>query len=171
MVARPAGLIGAFTALLLALVTAAVVGVLPVQLMRTSSGSMSPAVPAGALVLVDHRAGDPQLRDVVTVSASVTGQELVKRVVALAGGVVAVEDGVLVVDGRRVCEPDVDPDRQDGVWFGPVTVPAGEVFLLGDDRAGSVDSRVFGTVPTSALTGRVLARMWPDPGTVEDGLC
>ena len=151
--------------------TAAVLGVLPVQLMRAGSGSMSPAVPAGALLLVVHQDTPGHRRDVVTVSETVTGVELVKRVVAVAGETVAVEDGRLVVSGHPVCESGVDPEMEDGVWFGPVTVPPGEVFLLGDDRADSVDSRVFGTVPVTALTGRVTFRAWPDPGALDDGLC
>lgn len=156
---------------MLGVVTAGVVGVLPVQLVRAGSGSMAPTVPAHALLVVDHRDSPVGRRDVVTVSAAVTGVEMVKRVVAVAGETVAVEDGRLVVDGRAVCERDVDPGHEDGVWFGPVTVPAGSVFLLGDDRASSVDSREFGAVPRTEVTGRVLLRAWPDPGVVDDGLC
>ncbi len=144
-------------------------GVLPLQPERVGSGSMAPAVPTGALVLVRHDVGEVHRRAVVT--ADVGGVPVVKRVVAVAGEEVAVEDGVLVVDGRPVCERDVDPDRQDGVWFGPVVVPAGAVFLLGDDRDDSVDSRTFGAVPLTAVTGRVVARLWPAPGAVDDGLC
>lgn len=153
------------------LLTASVAGLLPVQPLRVGSGSMQPAVPAGALLVVDHGRFSPHGRDVVTVSADLTGEPLVKRVVATAGEQVAIEDGVLVVDGRAVCESTVDPREQDGVWFGPVTVPADAVFVLGDDRAGSIDSRVLGPVPVSAVTGRVLARVWPHPGPVDDGLC
>lgn len=154
---------------MLVLLTASVVGALPLQPQRVDSGSMAPAVPTGAVVLVRHTGDQVHRRDVVT--ADVAGVPLVKRVVAVAGEEVAVEDGVLVVDGRPVCERDVDPDRQDGVWFGPVVVPAGAVFLLGDDRAGSVDSRTFGAVPVAEVTGRVVARLWPRPGPVDDGLC
>jgi signal peptidase I len=153
----------------LALLTASVVGVLPVQPERVGGGSMAPTVPTGALVLVRHGVDEVHPRDVVT--ADVGGTAVVKRVVAVAGQEVAVEDGVLVVDGRPVCERDVDPDRQDGVWFGPVLVPPGAVFLLGDGRDASVDSRTFGAVPVTAVTGRVVARLWPRPGAVDDGLC
>ncbi len=102
---------------MLVLLTASVVGALPLQPQRVDSGSMAPAVPTGAVVLVRHTGDQVHRRDVVT--ADVAGVPLVKRVVAVAGEEVAVEDGVLVVDGRPVCERDVDPDRQDGVWFGP----------------------------------------------------
>ena len=70
-----------------------------------------------------------------------------KRVVAVAGQHVAIRDADLYVDGRLVVEPQVDHSRVDGLWFGPVTVPDRAVFVLGDSRAGSVDSRVYGAVP------------------------
>jgi signal peptidase I len=77
-------------------------------------------------------------------------------VVAVGGDRVALEYAVLVVNGRPVSEPYVDHSRIDGTYFGPVTVPAGHVFVLGDNRFGSIDSRVYGPVPLDAVTGRVL---------------
>ena len=73
---------------------------------------------------------------------------------------VGLADGRLMVDGRPVREAYVDLPSVDGVYFGPVTVPAGSVFVLGDDRAASVDSRSFGTVPCDRVVGRVLTRLW-----------
>jgi signal peptidase I len=81
----------------------------------------------------------------------------------LAGDRVGLEDGVLVVNGRRVREGYADPEAIDSVYFGPVTVPAGRVFVLGDNRANSQDSRDFGAVPTKNIMGRAIARVWP-PG-------
>jgi signal peptidase I len=60
-----------------------------------------------------------------------------------------------------VDEPWVDLESVDGTYFGPVTVPQGEVFVLGDDRDRSVDSRALGPVPLDAVRGRVLTRWWP----------
>jgi signal peptidase I len=110
-------------------------------------------------------------RDVVVVPHPETGDLLVKRAVGLGGDRVAIEDGVLVVDGLVVCEPSIDPARQDGVWFGPVTVPAGEVFLMGDDRESSIDSRDFGPVPVADVVGRVGVRVWPAPGRLPVDSC
>jgi signal peptidase I len=64
----------------------------------------------------------------------------------------------------------VDPVLIDGSYFGPVTVPDGEVFLMGDNRDGSIDSRIFGAVPTTAVVGEVEGRLFP-PGGVETGGC
>ena len=158
------GWISSLGAVLLVLVVGSVTGLLPAQVMRVDSGSMAPAVAAGDLLVVERGAGPVDRRDVVAVPHPGTGALLVKRVVAVGGEQVALADGVLVVDGEAVCEPSIDPSRLDGVWFGPVTVPAGELFLLGDDRGSSIDSRVFGTVPATEVAGLVRARVWPAPG-------
>ncbi len=150
---------------------ASVAGLLPVQVMRVGSGSMAPTVAAGDLVLAEHTPGPVGRRDVVVVAHPVTGTLLVKRVVALGGDEVSIEDGVLVVDAVPVCEPSIDPARLDGVWFGPVTVPDGEVFLLGDDRGGSIDSRAFGPVPAGTVTAVVRTRLWPAPGGLPVDRC
>ena len=69
--------------------------------------------------------------------------------------------GVLVVNGHQVHEPYVDYQLMVGVYYGPFRVPAGDVFVLGDNRPDSVDSRTFGPIPVSRITGRVLMRIWP----------
>ncbi|MGY1764203.1 signal peptidase I, partial [Geodermatophilus sp. SYSU D00805] len=155
--------LAAGTALLL---VAATCGLLPLQPMHVDSDSMTPTVSPGDLLLVRHGQGPVQRGDVVAVTDPFDDGMLVKRAVALGGDEVAIEDGVLVVDGTAVCEPAIDPARLDGVWFGPVTVPEGHLFLLSDNRDGSVDSRAFGPVPASSLVGTVAARLWPVPGSL-----
>jgi signal peptidase I len=132
--------------------------------MRVSSGSMSPTFRVGDEVVVDKwggRASHPRRGDVVVLRSPQDGQLVIKRVAALGGQRVGVADGVLVVDGRRVKEPYVDRSRVDGTYFGPVRVPRGALFVLGDQREGSIDSRAFGPVPADALVGRVVLRAWP----------
>ncbi len=87
---------------------------------------------------------------------SVRGTSLVKRVVGIGGDTVELDDGALVVNGTRVVEPFVDLESVDGVWFGPVTVPPDAVFVLGDARASSIDSRDLGAVAVDAVEGRVV---------------
>ena len=53
-----------------------------------------------------------------------TGEQLVKRVVAVGGDRVAIQDGVLLVNGTAVCEPSIDPEGLDGVWSGTTVVPS-----------------------------------------------
>ena len=84
---------------------------------------------------------------------------VVKRVVGLPGEEVQGLDDRLVVDGEVIDDPwhGSTPTPT----FGPIVVPDGMVFVLGDNRALSVDSRIFGAVPIDALTGRVDVVIWP----------
>jgi signal peptidase I len=87
----------------------------------------------------------------------------IKRVVGLPGEEVEVRDGAILIDGRKLAEPYVyegQSTEQTGSetrW----TVPEGELFLLGDHRQASSDSREFGPVPIENLVGRVVLRYWP----------
>lgn len=124
-----------------------------------TSHSMAPTINRGDRVLVDKagwRLGGLGRGDLIVFASPVDGERLVKRVVAVAGDTVAIDDAFLVVNGRRVSEPYVDHSRIDGTYFGTVTVPPGHLFVLGDNRFGSIDSRVFGPIPVDAVTGRVL---------------
>jgi signal peptidase I len=161
---------GILACLLVFALVASVAGWLPWQVMRVGSASMEPTIPPAAVVLVDRWSDGIDRMDVVVVDPpDGVGPQLVKRAVAVGGDEVGLEDGVLVVNGSPVCEPTIDPALIDAEYFGPVTVPPGELFLLGDNRQTSIDSRVFGTVPADEVQGQVLARMWPSPGGVGVG--
>jgi signal peptidase I len=131
---------------------------------KIPSESMEPTLVPGDQTLVEKRFYDksaPHRGDLVAFHAPRTGEVLLKRVVAVAGDTVGLEDGVLVVDGKQVREPYANPKAIDSVYFGPVRVPAGQVFVMGDNRANSEDSRDFGSVPTTRIIGRAVARVWP----------
>ena len=68
---------------------------------------------------------------------------------------------MVVVNGRPVHEGYVDLGLVDGDYYGPIQVPRGMVFVLGDNRSNSIDSRKFGPVPESRIKGRVVLRLWP----------
>jgi signal peptidase I len=92
-----------------------------------------------------------------------SGGTFVKRVIGLPGDAVAERNGIVSVDGRRLREPyvvhrDSEPRRS---W----RVPSGSYFLLGDNRAESCDSRIFGPVPKGDVIGRIVFVYWP-PGRV-----
>jgi signal peptidase I len=128
------------------------------------SESMAPTLRPGDHVLVEklsYRFGSPHRGDLVVFTAPDGGSLAVKRVVGLAGDRVAIEDGVLAVNGHLEQESYVDQSQVDSVYFGPVAVPRGDVFVLGDNRADSHDSRDYGPVPRRSLIGRVLVTLWP----------
>lgn len=130
---------------------------------RLQSDSMAPTLGRGDWVLVDKLSDHwraPSRGDIVTAVHPSTGEWIIKRVVATGGQSVGLDDGRLVVGGRVVVEPYANHSRMSGRYFGPITVPDGHVFLLGDNRDGSEDSRTFGPVPVSRLTGRMIVRIW-----------
>jgi signal peptidase I len=83
----------------------------------------------------------------------------VKRVIALPGESFAERDGVVYVDGKRLRERYVK--LREHQTFRSRRIPDGSYFLLGDARAQSCDSRVFGPVPGKNLIARVVATYWP----------
>ena len=155
----------------IALAVLLVSGVAPVQTVRVPSDSMTPTIAAGDHLLLDKRhPADVAVGDVVVAhdpQGGDAGGLIVKRVIAVGGDSIGFEDGVLVRNGRPVTEP-YTADFLDGVYYGPDVVPPGTLYLLGDNRLDSVDSRHFGPVPVSAVVGRVDARLFPSPGPLRD---
>jgi signal peptidase I len=151
------GAVGVICLVLLSLRTVA-------EPMRVSSNSMQPTYSTGDEILVQKfgaHAREPARGDIVVVHSPLSGGLMIKRVTALGGQTVGIADGVLRVDGHVVPEPYIDRAQVGGTYFGPMRVPAGTVFLLGDQRFGSVDSRSFGPVPVDSIVGRVVLRVWP----------
>jgi signal peptidase I len=85
----------------------------------------------------------------------------IKRVIGLPGEVVELRRGALYVNGRRVEERYHDPRLGDESSSGPTTVKKGFYYVLGDNRDGSNDSRIWGEVPEKYIYGRAEARFWP----------
>jgi signal peptidase I len=125
------------------------------------SASMAPTLQAGDRVIADklaYRFGAPRPGDLAVLEAP-DGEVLAKRIVAVGGQRVEIRDGVLFVDRIPRREPYVDHEMVDGFFFGPARVPSGSVFVLGDNRGNSEDSRDFGAVPREHLIGRVALRI------------
>jgi signal peptidase I len=130
---------------------------------KIPSESMEPTLRPGDQALVAKVGGTPDRGALVAFHQPGTGDVLLKRVVAVGGDTVGLDDGLLVVNGRTLREPYANTKSQDSVYFGPVHVPAGTVFVMGDNRGISEDSRDFGAVATRDVIGRAVARLWP-PG-------
>jgi signal peptidase I len=125
-----------------------------------------PAIGCGAphpdrVVVRPLRAGEPRRGDIVafhTPSLAATrcgaGGVFLKRVIGLPGEQVSERDGIVFVDGTRLHEPYVGPGRRDNepahTW---ARLGAGRYFLLGDNRAHSCDSRIWGSVERNAIIG------------------
>jgi signal peptidase I len=86
--------------------------------------------------------------------------DLIKRAVGLPGETIEGRDGQVFIDGEPLDEPYLD----EGVTtsdFGPVEVPEGMLFMMGDNRGNSRDSRFFGPIDGELIVGRAFLRVWP----------
>jgi len=134
---------------------------------RIPSESMVPTLLVGDRVFVNkfiYRFTEPERGDVV-VFESVNGREedLIKRVVGVAGDEVEVRNGTLLVNGEAREEPYLNRNLPFNDSYGPSEVPEGHVFVMGDNRANSADSRVFGPLPIENIEGEAFVRFWPVP--------
>lgn len=86
---------------------------------------------------------------------------LVKRVIGVAGDEIDVKDGYVYLNGKKLVEPYVKGETEVGEFKLPVVVGANELFVLGDNRIVSVDSRAFGLIDCNQVEGRVKFRVYP----------
>ena len=156
------------------------------------SASMEPTLRAGDRVLVEtlsYRFGDPGRGDVVVFEREVDvmppedgsfiedigdgirslfgfptegTQDFIKRVMAVGGDTIECREGVIYVNGEAVAEPYL-PEGTTTSDFPAYPVPQGEVFVMGDNRGNSDDSRSFGGFPADDVIGRAFVLIWP-PG-------
>ena len=129
------------------------------------SGSMIPTLEVGDRVLTNkfiYRFEDPKRGDVVVFrSVEGGGEDLIKRVVGVPGDEISVRNGTLFVNGEAQKEPYVNRDVPDINTYGPMRVPEDSVFVMGDNRANSRDSRFFGPVPSENIEGEAFVTFWP----------
>jgi signal peptidase I len=172
---------------IVALAVAIVLKTFVVQAFFIPSSSMEPTLEPGDRVLVQKVVYGPDRGDVIVFSdpqgrpgpdrgivggfvhwlSSTLGierpehEDFIKRVIGLPGETVELRDGRLFVDGVRIREPYLKGavDTRD---YGPVKVPEGALFVLGDNRLNSNDSRFgLGFVPVDKVVGRAFAIVWP----------
>ena len=155
-----------------ALLIALVLKVAVVESFSIPSESMHPTLQRGDRVLVNklaYLAHEIRRGDVIVfkrpADAPAAGPnapaDLIKRVIGLPGETVTTRDGIVYIDGRALEEPYLPKDTTTLGLDDGVTIPAGKVFVMGDNRGNSADSRVFGPISTSTVIGRAFARVWP----------
>ena len=133
------------------------------------SESMVPTLNTGDRILVNrlsYKLHDIHRGDIVVFEAPPEAQtsdvkDFVKRVVGLPGETVeARDDGHVYVNGHKLSEPYLPRGtRTDNMP--PTKVPRGEIFVMGDNRPASRDSRYFGAIKESTVIGRAFVRIWP----------
>ncbi len=157
--------------IVVAIASALLVRAYVVQQFAVEGESMLSTLHDGDRVLVNrlsYRLHDPRRGDVVVLQrfdGNATERDLIKRVIGLPGETVEVRDCVVYIDDRQLEETYIDMAIQARDGCGgeqsPVEVPDGSVFVLGDHRGASQDSRVFGPVTEDLLIGRAFVIIWP----------
>jgi signal peptidase I len=172
------------------LVGVVVVAILVAVLLRTfvvatysiPSGSMEPTLKIGDRIVVDklsyHLHGVDR-GDIVVFSTPPTENcagppvsDLVKRVIGLPGEIISLADGYVYINGHLLPEPFLPPSLRDDTYppasitapyalHHAYRIPAGEVFVMGDNRPESCDSRYWGPIRESTIVGKVDMRIWP----------
>lgn len=140
------------------------------QQFAVSGHSMDTTLHDADRVLVNklsYRLHDPRRGDVVVLK-TIEGageRDLIKRVVALPGETVEYRSCALYIDGRQLVEPYLDPQVVTPTFCGDdqpaLLVPADHVFVMGDNRGGSKDSRALGPISYDDLIGRAFVVIWP----------
>ncbi len=136
-----------------------------VQNFRVDGGSMVPGLENGEFLLVNklaYVAAQPGRGDVVVFrSPAKPDEDLVKRVVGLPSETVELRDGGVYINGRRLAEDEYFRGVTGAPASRSVVVPERGFFVLGDNRAQSIDSRRFGIVPEGSIVGKVWLVYWP----------
>ena len=124
--------------------------------------SMQPNLYAGYRVMtekVSYYLHKPRRGDIVVVERPENEGNLIKRVMGLPGEIIEIRGGHTIINGKPIDEPWVTnfggPDK------GPTQIPEGHVFIIGDNRPVSRDSRVIGSVPIDMIIGRACFVYWP----------
>ena len=89
------------------------------------------------------------------------GGTFVKRLIGLPGDMWSERNGYVYINGKRLNEPYIKADRRDSDTHAARRIGKGMYFMMGDNRASSCDSRVWGLVPRKNLIGEVFATYWP----------
>ena len=153
-----------------ALAVALIVKTFLIQAFYIPSLSMYPTLDQGDRVLVNkmsYKVHDVHRGDIIVFERPPKQpasqiKDLIKRVVGLPGDTIEAKEGVVYIDGKKLAEPYL----VDGVTTTNLPeqeVPAGHVFVMGDNRGDSADSRIFGPIDEDTIVGRAFIRVWPVP--------
>ncbi len=146
-----------------AIIIALVIQLFLAQATRVYGQSMEPNLHTDQRLVVEkisYRFHAPRRGDIVVFRVPGRGNELlIKRVVGLPGETIEFREGVVYINGQPLDEPYVVYRSRDK--RGPLTIPPLHVYVLGDNRSASNDSRIFGPIHFNNIVGRAWFSYWP----------
>ena len=166
--ARTSGIVSWAVTIGIAVLITLLVKAFVLQAYSIPSESMVPTLLVNDRVIVFQLDKDPARGDIVVFNRPPTDPKtsesdpdvLIKRVIGLPGDVVESKDGAVYVNGQRLVEPYLPEGVRTDI-NAPITVPAGRLLVLGDNRGVSYDGRRFGPIDKGLVIGRAVARIWP----------
>ena len=154
----------AFESIVVAIILAVLIRLFVVEPFYIPSGSMEPTLKEHDRIIVsklNYRFQDPKRGDIIVFKYPVDPKRnFVKRLIATGGETVQIKNSKLYIDDRPEPE-DYLPRGLRFKDFGPVKVPPGSYFMMGDNRNNSEDSRVWGFLPKDLIVGKALVIYWP----------
>ncbi len=135
------------------------------RIVDVSGSSMESTLLNGERLLLSSMPYSPSYEDIVVISRGETQEPLIKRVIGLPGDIIAVEEatGDVYRNGELLNEPYIHVPTATERMTKPVTVPEGQLFVMGDNRVAnhSLDSRTFGCVAIDDVVGKAIYRILP----------
>lgn len=150
--------------IVIAIVLALVIRFFLFEVFVVEGGSMSPTLEENERLVVNkivYRLDEPRYGEIVVFEFE-PGRDFIKRVIGMGGDTIEIRAGKLYRNGKKVEEPYLIDELQMRD-YGPVTVPEGKFFLMGDYRTNSMDSRDgrVGFIPEEKIKGRAFFIFWP----------
>ncbi len=129
---------------------------------RVEGYSMEPTLSGRQRLIIEkvsYKLHTPERGDIIVIKVPQSSELFIKRIIGLPGETFEIREGIVYINGQPLSEPYVN-----GVPRGNyplLTIPDGYIFVMGDNRNNSIDSRSFGPIPIKNIVGHAWMRYWP----------
>ncbi|MDI6860682.1 MAG: signal peptidase I [Caldisericia bacterium] len=129
---------------------------------RVQMSSMNPTLYENDLIMVNkfiYRFREPKRGEIVIFKPPYGDKDYIKRVIGLPGEIIEIKDGYVYINGKKLNESYIKNTTPGNL--GPLKIPEGTIFVMGDNRGNSLDSREFGPIDIKSIDGRADFVFWP----------